>query len=518
MKHRQGINDWRSFRNIWFAGVLIFLVFFGISRLMGADNMGLNWDAPILIDGSYRVFLGQKPHHDFSTPIGPIYFAIGAIGMHLTSPTIAGLNFGLVLFGVLLLGICLYMFRGLSKGSLGLFLLILGSYLFTGRMLHADNPAAGGYTGLYNLYGYCLFFIASAYLNFFDNRQDQKLGKKEIIESAFIALLLILALFIKNIFGIALLLLIIIFRFNSCYKKFYASFFLVATTLFFLLLVWLNFDIQAIIRDQIFVISARLSGGGILGIASAWNFLKVTWLDNLYILIAILLSKNLLSSEHWYGLLKLGIFYIFAAYLFCSAIMQTPVHVLSVFFAVIVVYQLSNDCAVTDYFAIFKKYLLIVISLGLVINALYMNTWAAIISAEQIVKMRPNFNVQSSRFATEGLLNPHLKSAVKSGDHILSVGENDWFNFYYLNTPPLNTLLYWHNTVTFNQQLLDKDTYFSAENIFNDVDLVYLNATRHADTVQVFYNHYFKFLEQNYSIIYGDAKIKIYRKVKATLN
>jgi len=312
MKYLQGILDWCSLGKIWFFSVLMLLILFGMSRLLISAYMIPNWDNAILIDGSYRVFLGQKPHHDFSTPIGPIYFAIGALGMLLTSPTIAGIDFGIVVFGIALLGICSYVFRGMSKGSMGLFLLVLGSYLFTGRMLHADNPAAGGYTGLYNLYGYSLFFIASTYLYVFDNHHGQKPAKTEKIDGIFIAFLLILALFIKNIFGICMIVLISIFRFKSSQKKFYISFFLAVASYSFLIFAWLNFDIQSIIRDQVFVISSRLAGGGILWNPEAiWRFLQATWIDNLYILAITLFSRKLLSRAHWVKLIKLSIFWIF---------------------------------------------------------------------------------------------------------------------------------------------------------------------------------------------------------------
>jgi len=181
------------------------------------------------------------------------------------------------------------------------------------------------------------------------------------------------------------------------------------------------------------------------------------------------------------------------------------------------VYQLCSDTTALKRGLRFRKYLLITISLVLIANALYMNSWAIISSARQIIKIRPIFNIESSRLAMGGLLNPRLKSFVKPGDRILSVGENDWFNFYFLNPSPINVPLYWHNTVTFNQQLLDHDEYFSPDNIFNDVDVVYLSTAFNVEAVDIFYNNYVDFLSHNYLLIYSDAKIKIYRKVKASL-
>lgn len=78
---------------------MILAISFGILGLLGSYSIQPNWDNAILIDGSYRVFQGRRPHHDFSTPIGPLYFVIGAAGMWLSTPTIAGIFLGIIFLG-----------------------------------------------------------------------------------------------------------------------------------------------------------------------------------------------------------------------------------------------------------------------------------------------------------------------------------------------------------------------------------------------------------------------------------
>jgi hypothetical protein len=71
--------NWLICSICFFAIILLIIL-----RFLVSNYMHLNWDTPILIDGAYRVFLNQKPHVDFSTPVGPIIFIVGAIGMRNT--------------------------------------------------------------------------------------------------------------------------------------------------------------------------------------------------------------------------------------------------------------------------------------------------------------------------------------------------------------------------------------------------------------------------------------------------
>jgi hypothetical protein len=80
-----------------------FIVFLLCLRYLVSEDISLNWDAPIFIQGSYLVYLNQIPNVDFSTPLGPVMFLIGGLGMKLTTPTIIGMNVGMIIFSTIVL-------------------------------------------------------------------------------------------------------------------------------------------------------------------------------------------------------------------------------------------------------------------------------------------------------------------------------------------------------------------------------------------------------------------------------
>lgn len=200
-----------------------------ILRFLISEKIPLNWDAQFLIDGAYRVFLNQKPHVDFSTPLGPIVFLVGAIGMIITTPTIAGVNVGFILFGIFVLIVGYLALRQILKPQLmAVFLVLLASMVFTPRIL--SYPTGNyGYTGIYNAYGYSILCVL-ALLLFTDLRSDVNSRninlKHSYYRGVWAAGLLVLLFFLKVTYGLAAIFLITVWFFHEKNKK---RFFLGAT-------------------------------------------------------------------------------------------------------------------------------------------------------------------------------------------------------------------------------------------------------------------------------------------------
>jgi hypothetical protein len=160
--------------------------------------MHLNWDAPILIDGAYRVFLNQKPHVDFSTPLGPIIFIVGAIGMKATTPTIVGMHIGYILFGITILLASYAFTRHLRPYVIAFLLLLVASMVFTPRILSYQTYNFG-YTGIYNAFGFALFFLLSlaTFANF------RPASPRSVTKGFSVGLILVVLGFLKITFGLA---------------------------------------------------------------------------------------------------------------------------------------------------------------------------------------------------------------------------------------------------------------------------------------------------------------------------
>src|SRR5262245_31893893 len=66
---------------------------------IGPAPMMAPWDGFTLLGESYRIYSGQVPNTDFSTPIGPLAYGLVAIGMHMQhSPSLRAVTYSQVIF------------------------------------------------------------------------------------------------------------------------------------------------------------------------------------------------------------------------------------------------------------------------------------------------------------------------------------------------------------------------------------------------------------------------------------
>jgi hypothetical protein len=77
----------------------------------------------------------------------------------------------------------------------------------------------------------------------------------------------------------------------------------------------------------------------------------------------------------------------------------------------------------------------------------------------------PNFTQNQTKNIYKKTIPTYLENHLNNNDKILCVGNNNIYNFYFKLIPIKNTLLYWHNDVTFNKSSTNLE-YFKAYNIF----------------------------------------------------
>ncbi len=304
-----------------FSTILFLLTF----RFFISESIDLNGDSWILIDGVYRVFLNQKPHVDFSTPFGPVLFLAGAIGMKITTPTIAGMNVGFILFSMFIESVAYFTLRRILKPKLMIvFLVLLASMVFTPRML-SGSSLHYAYTGLYNQYGYAILSVLALIL-FADSRLDVN-NNRSFGKGAIVAGFFLLLFFLKFTFGIAAIVLTAIW-FSREKKYFLHGFACAVVTLLLILFYWLNFNFEAVARDLKFVISSRVSENPFLSEDFQKSFIKNTLYDNLYILFVLIVGP-LTMREQRKKIILLALSFACLAYFLSASIMQPPEHILS---------------------------------------------------------------------------------------------------------------------------------------------------------------------------------------------
>jgi hypothetical protein len=514
--------DFKKIGNLVVIFSIIFSLFFCLLRFLGSDKLGLNWDSPIFIDGAYRVFLGQIPHIDFSSPVGPIVFWAGGAGMYLTSPTLAGMNVGYLIYGAMIVTAGTFFLRNiLNRAFLSAFILVESFFIFSPKMLHHDFLL--GYTGMYNVWGYALLFFLGNFLfcDFRKNLSRQDLIIKGVVcSSIFVQMLLI-----KNSFAFVAFIFLLVWISKSNIKYFSQGFIFFSLIGGFALSIYFKFDLYPLIRDQEITILSRLSQHPF----SNHDFLSAMIKNVGYDIMFIVFSSALLIyfiPDRRVFIIKMSLAYIFSGYLLCASIMQKPVFVLSNLFGFIVLVWLCH------YFHIFKKLLfftpiLFVSALIFVIRLGYISAFPIFGSMSSFLNGSPNFDVVSSRKSLQGQISPFLNKNIADIDTtglpppggqlsggFSSVGINNLYNYYYLIEPPKNTLLYWHSGVTFTPELVEIMYFYAPVRILKDSEFLYLNSTFHnGKTVHDFLLVYGDYLNENFRLVARDGKESLYRRL-----
>ena len=304
--------------------IFIFLAILCIYRILVSDLIPINWDGPLFIDGSYRVYLGHIPNKDFSVPIGPLIFLSGGLGMKLTTPSILGMNVGFVIYILVIALVLIYMLWPDLKRKVQvadilffgvIFLLLLSPKVLGGK------PYNLAYTGFYNNISYAILFATCYFLLASNACQDSK-------RNFLLGHVLGHLIFIKLIFFLATALICFLFLMTYRRKQLVTVSLGILSTL--AILIFIEGGLTFFIRDQLYVSYLRMSENPYFSGERLWNFFKHTWLEVLIFLVLLYSSRKKEAPIFFTGLLL-----FFVEYFLSMAIMQKPVHMTSVLFAML---------------------------------------------------------------------------------------------------------------------------------------------------------------------------------------
>ena len=136
-----------------------FLIFLSISYLFLSQNNQLNhniswhYDYFISFEGAYRIFIGQIPYRDFSTPVPPISFIVYGLFFKLLSPSFQTLAFIQFTINISFLAISYFI---LKKIIVDKYLILLSLIIFLKFYINSLNLPWYNSTA-------ALFFITSIY-------------------------------------------------------------------------------------------------------------------------------------------------------------------------------------------------------------------------------------------------------------------------------------------------------------------------------------------------------------------
>ena len=131
----------------------------GVVLASGPSIISAPWDVFILLDGAWRIFVGQVPHTDFYNPIGALPYWLTAVGMHLGQPSLMGYVYGNLIFLLVAASWgALIFFRKLSPPVAFLLMLFLAALIVAPRPLGFDATTTT-YAMIYNRYGWALISI-----------------------------------------------------------------------------------------------------------------------------------------------------------------------------------------------------------------------------------------------------------------------------------------------------------------------------------------------------------------------
>lgn len=195
----------KAFRWAWILIGVVVLLVAAAFLIMGAPPMnGLPWDAPILLDGTWRIEHGQTPHKDFFlvTGILPLYTTL--LGMKLGQHGVSSITYGNILVMIFVGPIAMLCFQRRTSAfyacTFSLFLVLL-----------AGTPRALGfpydytdYAMMYNRYGEVFLALLGALL-FLRPEPGVNSARAEWVEAGCAGICLTMLLFCKmNYFSVGL--------------------------------------------------------------------------------------------------------------------------------------------------------------------------------------------------------------------------------------------------------------------------------------------------------------------------
>jgi len=258
-------------------------------------------DIFFLLDNSWRVVNGQRPHLDYTSAWGPLSFVIFALGLKLSHFTANGIGYGTALFG-LIIGLWTYRLgryrlQPFARLIFSLFMvgMIIAPYALSFGVLATTNAM------IYNRFGYAL--LGLILLESMQPVQNLHVKTSELLDGFSTGAAVALTFFLKISYFFAAILLIVgisiiirQFARNRIFG-FILGFSLISTAFLF----YLDFNLQAIFHDLQMAAGARSK-------SLSYNELlnKFTW-NAVYlpgVILFSIASARAMSSKglHWKNL------------------------------------------------------------------------------------------------------------------------------------------------------------------------------------------------------------------------
>lgn len=246
----------RSYRLYFFALVVIITLITTLLLVMGTCPQRSFWGDPFFqLDGAWRIWNGQVPHLDFSTPVGIVPLLVVALGMLATGVNSAALGSGpAILFPV----VALAGWR-LARPRLGAFwtfsfsllvgLTVVGLFPLGEKVVVIDFKGAS-YAMQYNRMGWA--FLLLLFLQLLIPARVASSRGRAIFEGAVCGLLTGLLLYSKIIlFSVALVVILFGNLLERQKRDWWAAMLLIFALVTAAFSIYLNFDYTGIIRDHL---------------------------------------------------------------------------------------------------------------------------------------------------------------------------------------------------------------------------------------------------------------------------
>ena len=217
-------------------------------------------DIFLFLDGGWRVLNGQHPHVDFSTALGPVVYLVTAAGLAISRGRVGGIGYGDMLVGMT---IGLWSYALLSRRYKG-GLVILGSLWATALAIApfplGEDFSISSHAMAYNRWGYAL--LSLVLLECYPSpKVESRQGRFALAGGFSTGLLCAILLFLKVTYsavGMGLVVISFVLWRHSGRARILGLFlgFLLFTLA---VLVYLHFDLTAVLRDMRMAAVSRLS-------------------------------------------------------------------------------------------------------------------------------------------------------------------------------------------------------------------------------------------------------------------
>jgi hypothetical protein len=508
-----------AFRNsiYFYITLAVSLIYIGLSRLSIIDLIQINWDAPILIDGSYRLFLGQSAHDDFSTPVGPLNFLPGALGMALLGQSILGLNIGIVVFGIAL-SLTFSFFLTPALGHFASYIYGISLALLIISPATLKQPGYFSYTSPYNSWAYAVISFTFLYSiiclgSGFNNTPGYQIRRQNLFVLGFATSLL---LYIKFPFFIASVAITLFFIQQGSEKLANLRSFLTGCiTSATLIHITLGFSLKAMMRDFEILLTSRVTDYSEF-LRTIENYFALN-VANLFLLATcVLVSIALLQDRRTY-IAWLTVITLVVDLALQITIQQEPEVVLPTFLGFVIWSLMRQKSRAAFYVSGTTLNFLRVDAILLVGILIVSNGWnflaTSVTSGTTSSIHTSNLADLQSIYPEEIILDQQLSKLIQKNTALMVVGCNDLYSFKYGLPHSDSGLLYWHKAVTFSSKSIRENTYFAATNIFKNVDVVAASYTcPHGESAVEFSTLYRTYLDSEFKLIGAGSDIEIWTR------